>query len=62
MSRLQDYRVQEYKLTFPPSTKCNVLRESLSEGSQRVIYSTYVTRVFKTRVRLMNFVTHNMDI
>jgi hypothetical protein len=30
-SRLHDYRVQENRLPSPPSVKCNVLRESLSE-------------------------------
>jgi hypothetical protein len=35
-SRLQDYLVQEYRLPSPPSIKCNVLRESLSEDSQTI--------------------------
>jgi hypothetical protein len=33
-SRLQDYRVQEYRLPSPPSIKCNVLREIFSVDSQ----------------------------
>jgi hypothetical protein len=33
---LQDYRVQEYLLPSPPSIKCNVLCESLSEDSQNI--------------------------
>jgi hypothetical protein len=38
-SRLQDYRV-EYRLTSPPSIKCNVLLESLSEDSQNIPCAT----------------------
>jgi hypothetical protein len=34
-SRLQDYRVQEYRLP-PPTFKCNVLCESLSVDSQNI--------------------------
>jgi hypothetical protein len=37
---LQDYRVQEYRLPSPPSIKCNVLRESLSEDSQNIPCAT----------------------
>jgi hypothetical protein len=33
-SRLQGYRVQEYRLSSPSYFKCNVLRESLSVDSQ----------------------------
>jgi hypothetical protein len=33
-SRLQDYRVQEYRFPSPPH--CNVLRESLSVDSQNI--------------------------
>jgi hypothetical protein len=29
-SQLQDYRVQEFRLSSPPSFKCNVLRQSLA--------------------------------
>ncbi len=39
-TRLQDYRVQEYRLIFPPYIKCNVLRESLSEDSQNIPCAT----------------------
>ncbi len=38
-TRLQDYRVQEYRLPFPPllnAIKCNVLRESLSVDSRNI--------------------------
>ena len=35
-TRLQDYRIQEYRLTSPPYIKCNVLRESLSEDGQNI--------------------------
>ncbi len=31
VARLQ-YRLQEYRVTSPPSIKCYVLRESLSQG------------------------------
>jgi hypothetical protein len=34
--RLQDYRVQECRLPSPPSIKCDVLRESLSEDSENI--------------------------
>jgi hypothetical protein len=40
MSRLQDYRLQEYRLPSPPSIKCNVLHESLSEDSQNIPCAT----------------------
>jgi hypothetical protein len=35
-SWLQDFRVQEFRLPSPPSSKCNVLRESLSVDSQYI--------------------------
>jgi hypothetical protein len=35
-SRLQDYRVEEYRLPSPSSFYCNVLRESLSVDSQNI--------------------------
>ncbi len=41
---LQDYRVQEYRLPSPPSIKCNVLRESLSEDSQNISCATLKRR------------------
>jgi hypothetical protein len=34
------YRVQEFRLLSPPSIKCNVLRESLSEDSQNIYCAT----------------------
>jgi hypothetical protein len=43
-SRLQDHRVQEYRLPSPPSMKCNVLRESLSEESQNIPCATLKRR------------------
>jgi hypothetical protein len=33
---LQEYRTQEYRIAYPPSFKCNVLRESLSVESQNI--------------------------
>jgi hypothetical protein len=39
-SLLQDYRVQEHRFPSPPSFKCNVLRESLSEDSQNIPCAT----------------------
>ncbi len=41
---MQDYRVQEYRLPSPPSIKCNVLRESLSEDSQNIPCATLKER------------------
>jgi hypothetical protein len=35
-TRLQDYRVQEYRLSSPPSSECNVIRQNLSEDSQDI--------------------------
>jgi hypothetical protein len=43
-SRLQDYRVQEYRLPSPPSIKCNVLRKNLSEDSQKIPCATLKRR------------------
>ncbi len=42
--QLQDYRVQEYTLLFPPSFKCNVLRGSLSVDSQNIPCATLKRR------------------
>jgi hypothetical protein len=39
--RLQDYRVQEYRLPSPPSIKRNVLRESLYEDSQIIFLARH---------------------
>jgi hypothetical protein len=43
-SKLQAYRVQEYRLPTPPSFKCNVLRESLSGDSKITPYATLKRR------------------
>ncbi len=43
-TRLQDYGIQEYRLISPPSTKCDVLRESLSEDSQNIPCTTLKRR------------------
>ncbi len=48
-SQLQDYRILEYctlvyRLPFPPSFKCNVLRESLSVDSQNIPCATLQRR------------------
>jgi hypothetical protein len=43
-TRLQDYCVQEYRLSCPTSSKCNVLRKSLSEGSQNIPCATLKRR------------------
>ncbi len=39
-SRLQDFRVQEYRLPSPPSFKCTVLRESLCRQSKYSLRNT----------------------
>jgi hypothetical protein len=44
-SRLQDYRVQEYRLPSPPSLKCSVLRESLFLDSQSIPCAALKRRV-----------------
>jgi hypothetical protein len=44
---MQDFtvaRLQEFRLPSPPSIKCNVLRESLSEYSQNIPCATLKRR------------------
>jgi hypothetical protein len=40
------YRVQEYRLFSPHSSKCNVLLKNLSENSQNIPYATLKRRGF----------------
>jgi hypothetical protein len=52
-SQLQDYRVQEYRLPFPSSFKCNVLRESLSVDSQNMDFRMNLMPSFSDPLKIV---------